>query len=136
MFAIPPVNLVGVAAATIASFVIGGVWYAPPVFGRMWMELTGVSPERSRGKQGRVLLLGLLANLVTVYILAIVVRFASASSVTDGLAVGFLVWLGFPASVHFVSWVFEKRPAKLSLLNLAHTLVIFLVMGAILAVWA
>ncbi|MDV3244337.1 MAG: DUF1761 domain-containing protein [Nitrososphaerales archaeon] len=49
---------------------------------------------------------------------------------------GFLVWLGFPASVHFVSWVFEKRPTKLSLLNLAHTLAIFLVMGAILAVWA
>lgn len=99
------------------------------------MQLVGMrQPEK--GDQTKTLVLGLLANLVTAYILATIVRFAGAMTITDGLEIGFWVWLGFPASVHFVSWVFEKRPTKLALINLAHTLVIFLVMGAILAVWA
>jgi len=136
LVAIPVVNLVGVVAATIASFVIGGVWYSPPVFGRLWMQLVGMTLEQARRGQARALVLGLLANLLTAYVLAVVIRFAGASTIADGLAVGFIVWLGFPASVHFVSWTFERRPTKLTAMNLAHSLVIFLVMGAILAVWA
>jgi len=100
------------------------------------MGLVDISQSEARENRVRALVLGLLANVVTAYILATVVRFAGASSVTYGLLIGFLVWLGFPASVHFVSWVFERRPARLTLMNLAHALVIFLLMGAILAVWA
>ena len=35
------INWLAVMLATLSSMVVGSVWYAPPVFGRMWMRLIG-----------------------------------------------------------------------------------------------
>src|SRR6185503_21280424 len=41
--AAPHINWLAVAVAAIASFVLGGIWYSPLLFGRAWMRLTGLS---------------------------------------------------------------------------------------------
>ena len=35
--------------ASLAGFVIGGVWYAPGVFGTRWAALAGLSRDRLEG---------------------------------------------------------------------------------------
>jgi hypothetical protein len=68
-------------------------------------------------------------------VLAHVIRFAGATTVLQGLAVGFFVWLGFVAVVTIGTVTFERKPIRLFLLNNGYLLLSLLAMGAILAVW-
>ncbi len=91
-----------------------------------------------KGNQRKSIVFGFIFNYITALFLAWFIKFAVPLGATyiDGLEIGFLAWLGFPAMVYLATWVFELRPRNLSLNALAHSLVIFLVMGVILAVWA
>lgn len=129
-------NLVGVLAATIVSFVIGAIWYAPPVFGKMWMMSLGKTEEWLKKNRNRSVVLGFIANLLTAYLLGVFVKSLGSASWADGAEVAFIAWLAFPLSIHFTSYVFEGRQSKLFGIDLVHSLIIFLVMGAILGVWA
>lgn len=129
-------NVAGVVAATIVSFLIGAVWYAPPVLGKTWMATLGKTQEWFSKNRNRSIVLGLLGNLLTAYLLGVFVKTMGSAGLVDGAIVGFLAWLAFIASTHFTLYIFEGRPQKLFGIDLAHSLVIFLVMGAILGIWA
>ncbi|QQG48804.1 MAG: DUF1761 domain-containing protein [archaeon] len=129
-------NLVGVLIATIVSFVIGAVWFAPQVMGRMWMNLLGKNEEMLRKNRNKAIVFGFLANLLTAYLLGVFVKAFFAADWLDGAEVGFLAWLAFSFTIHFTSYIFEDRPVKLFGIDAAHQLVIFVVMGAILGIWA
>lgn len=128
-------DILGVLAATIASFVIGAVWYSPPVFGKMWMTLLKMTEEDARKRRNKAIVVGFFANLLTAYLLGVFVLFAGASDLVAGAEVAFLAWLAFAFSYHLTGWVFENRPPKLFGIDVVHSLIIFLVMGAILGVW-
>ncbi|MBI3840951.1 MAG: DUF1761 domain-containing protein [Thaumarchaeota archaeon] len=128
-------NLVGVLAATIVSFLIGAVWYAPPVMGKTWMTLLGKTEESFRKNRNRSVVFGFLANLLTAYLLGVFVKSLLSANWLDGAEVGFLAWLAFAFSIHFTSYVFEGRPVKLFAMDAVHQLVIFVVMGVILGIW-
>jgi len=64
--------------------------------------------------------------------LAFFIGLAQASSVMDGMRIGFFAWLGFVATSTLAAYVFEGRPIKLYVLYNTYQLVAFLVMGAIL----
>ena len=38
------INYLAVVVAAIAWFVVGSLWYSPLLFGKMWMELSGITP--------------------------------------------------------------------------------------------
>ena len=37
-----PINLYAIAAAVVANFVIGGLWYSPLLFVNPWLRMSGV----------------------------------------------------------------------------------------------
>ncbi len=76
-----------------------------------------------------------LATLVMAYVLAHFANYMNAKSVSDGLQLGFWVWLGFIATSSLSPSNFENRPWGLYYIFVANQLVTLLVMGAILAVW-
>jgi uncharacterized protein DUF1761 len=129
-------NIVGVLAATIASFVIGAIWFAPQVFGKIWMTALGKSEEQLKANRNRAVVVGFIANLITAYLLGIFIKSLGSANWADGVEVAFLAWLAFPAMSILTGFVFEGRKSQLFGIDLAHMLVIFLVMGAILGIWA
>jgi hypothetical protein len=50
----------------------------------------------------------------------------------DALSTAFWVWLGFTATRFITHDAFEMRPKKLTLLNISHEFVTFMVMGLII----
>ena len=38
-------NYLAIIAAAISTFVIGGLWYSPAVFGKAWMRENGFTEE-------------------------------------------------------------------------------------------
>lgn len=130
------INYIAVLVSAIIGFVIGMAWYK--VFGRQWMSLMGLTPEKLQGmKKGmaKPMLGGFVATLIMAFVLAHVIGYSQASTIPEGLMGGFWVWLGFVATVMINSVLWEGKPVKLYALNVAHYLVVLLVMGAILAVW-
>ncbi len=131
----PSINLLAVVVAAIVGFVIGGIWYAPPVFGNTWMRLLGKKREELGVMQLGPLMTSFIGTLITSYVLAVFIGYAGAKTTLDGAIIGLWAWFGFVITVTASDAMFERKPAKLPLINGAFSLVIFLVMGAIIGVW-
>src|SRR3954470_2427440 len=116
------INYLAVLLAALSSMVVGSIWYAQGVFGRVWGKLAGVKMDRKPKASEMTWLLGstFIASLVTAYILAHVAflshNFFQNSFLQDALSTGFWLWLGFTAARIYVHDAFEGRRKKLTLL--------------------
>jgi len=135
-------NYWAILVATAAAMVIGSIWYAKPVFGKAWMAMVGMNPEKA--KKGAVpALIGMaIAAFVTAYILAHFMEiaiaspyFTTTSDLMQGLSSAFWAWLGFVVTFAISGPLFAKTSWKLFFINVGNQFVTLLVMGAILGAW-
>ena len=130
------INWLAIIVAGIAAWVVGAVWYSPPVFGKRWMTLLGIKAEGGMPEgAGKALAGGFVLAIVTAFFLVIVVRALAATTFLEGAIVGLLVWLGFVVTHGISNVMFERRPPALFAITQAELAISFLVMGIILAVW-
>src|ERR1700722_17837594 len=129
-------NVLPILAATFARMVLGAIWYSPPVFGRAWMALAGRTPDQMRAQMPKALAVDLITSLIMAFVLSHAVRFAGATGIGQGAAVGFCTWLGFIATTTAGIAVYENRPVRLLLITNGWQVVSLAVMGAILAAWS
>jgi hypothetical protein len=54
-------NWIAVTVAAVSSLVLGAVWYAPPLFGKKWMALAGLTEEQAKSGSMPMILGGALA---------------------------------------------------------------------------
>jgi len=130
------INWWAVVLATASSMVVGSVWYARSVFGDLWIKLTKIDEKKMGEGAGGAIVLTIVASLVTAYVLAHVTflshKFFNNSFFVDAVSTAFWLWLGLTAARLLVHDVFERRPARLTMLNVAHEFVTLMVMGAII----
>ena len=131
------VNWLAVVLAALSTMVVGSIWYTPKVFGNTWAKLAKVDLKKAAEMgAGRAIFITLIVSLVTAYVLAHVTflsnTFFGNSWLQDSLTTAFWVWLGFTASRFITHDAFENRPTKLTVINIAHELVTFMVMGLII----
>ena|SRR3989338_5116441 len=140
-----PINYLAVLSCGVISMVLGFLWYGP-LFGKLWMSLSGMSLERIEAAKGGGSLkmwkgytLSFVGSLVMAYVLAHALVFASsyldASGISAGLTAGFWNWLGFIAPVTLGGVLWEGKTWKLWVLNNAYQLLLLLIMGVVLALW-
>lgn len=129
------INYWAVLVATILSMVIGSVWYAKPVFGKIWMQLVGLTEEKAKQSAGKAMGGMLIGAFIQAYVLAHMVDYIQATTVIQGLQAGFWLWLGFIAAVSIAEVLFAHRPFKLWLITCSYQLVVMLVNAVILAAW-
>jgi hypothetical protein len=132
-------NYIGVLISAIVGFFIGMLWYSPLLFGKVWMKLSKISKkdiEKSKKKgMGKSMITGFLGVLLTAGMLSFFVDMSGAATILEGAQIAFHIWLGFVATVLLNSVLWEGKPFKLYILNIAHYFVALIVMGAILAMW-
>lgn len=129
------INWAAFAAAIGANFVLGALWYSPPLFVRRWQAETGVTDADMGARMPKAIPGQLIASVVTALVLVHLIRYAAATSAVLGAEVGFVCWLGFIAmpSVGYV--LYGSRTLKLALIDNGYHLVGLLLMGAILGGW-
>jgi len=133
------INYWAVLLAAMSSMVVGSLWYMPAAFGKSWMKLTGVKPDRKNMKPGKMAWMYgsvFVASLVTAYVLANITfltqRFYGYSFLGAALATALWLWLGFTALRLYIHDTFEERSWKLTVLNGAHELLTVLIMALII----
>ena len=132
------INYLAVLVAALATILIGAIWYSPLMFHKFWVKAHGFSEERVALLQkaaGKAFLVSLLCYLVMAFVLAILVSYAGATTLQEGAALGFLVWLGFLATLGMTAHMFSEKRLSTYLLDASYQLVYAVVMGAILAAW-
>src|SRR5256886_8983317 len=80
-----------VIASTIGSFVIGGIWYAGPVFGNAWMAALGktdADKEAMRKQAPKGFVAGLIGALIASFVLALFTEYGRQAD--GGLPAGVL----------------------------------------------
>lgn len=138
------IPFLAIILAAFVSFVIGAFWYSPLLFVKPWLALSGISvkDEKKNQKQGMFFyyIAGFFTYLVMAFVLSFIVELALAffdgytSAAVIGASTGFLVWLGFVATITFGSVLWEQKSIWLFILNNGYHLISFVSMGTILAV--
>jgi hypothetical protein len=129
------VNWLAVVLAALSTMVVGSIWYMPQVFGKKWEKWAKVD-KKNPANPAFAIGITLVVSFITAYVLAHVTYLSNAffgnSFMQDALTTAFWMWLGFTAARIITHDAFENRPKQLTLLNISHELVTFLVMGVVI----
>lgn len=130
------INIWAVVLAMASSMLVGTVWYAKPVFGRVWMKMVGLDDQKASKGAGRAIAGTVIVSLITAYVIACAAfishNFFANSFLVDSLLTAFWLWLGLTAARFITHDLFEQRPWKLTLLNISHEFVTVMIMGLII----
>ena len=124
------INWIGIIAATVSAFVLGGIWYGP-LFGKKWQALVGLSEEQVKS-----------ANMAKVFGGAFVLTFVAAFvfamflgpdiTVEQGTAYGASAGLCWVAASFGINYLFAQRPLALWLIDGGYATGMFTLFGLLL----
>lgn len=132
--AIAAVNWLAVSCATLAAFLIGGVWYSKKVFGNAWMLEIGLTEEAIRQANSPVIFGGTFV-LQFIAATALAMFLGSDSDWLIGLQAGLLIGLAWIATAYGITYLFEQRSLRIFLINTGYYVVLFATMGVIIGAW-
>jgi len=133
MFDLSGLNWLAILVATVAGFLLGGIWYGP-AFGKAWLAAVG-KREEDLGSPAGPMTVSFFTGLVTSIALALLIRALGITTLGDGLAIGALTSVGFIATGMASDYAFCGWGAKLFAIQSGYRVAYSLIMGAILAVW-
>lgn len=126
------IDLLTVVVAAVLNMIIGTCWYSKWLFGSKWMKLCKVK-EADCCKVGRIhLLYAFIVSLVIAYFLAFFEAYLGITTVTDGMFIGFCIWLGFVATTQISGVIWMHKSFQVFLINTGCKLLSFLVMSGII----
>jgi uncharacterized RDD family membrane protein YckC len=129
------VNYLAVIVAAVVALVIGFAYYAAQTLGKRWMAYLGTT-QAELGNPGPIsMATGVVASLVNAWVLAVLALSLGGKTLTDGVILGLLCWLGFMATITAAQISFEKKPWGLWLLNNVHNVIVQVVMAGIVTAW-
>lgn len=109
---LPGLNWMAIAAATVASFVMGGLWFTV-LFGKAYAAALGRQHD-PQAKPAPIFLIGpLVCGLVTTVASAMLMRALQIQSVGDALAFGAVVGFGYLASTTVNTAINPNMPRPL-----------------------
>jgi hypothetical protein len=131
------ISYLAIVAALLAAAAVSSVWYSSLLFGKPWMELSGMN----RAGTGNISLpawrgsIDLVRELVVIYVFA---RFVSNLRIVDwksAVSLGFWMWLGFPVQMLVGASLWDNKPWTLDLIHAGDWLLKMVLIALILAKW-
>jgi hypothetical protein len=129
-----PFNIWAVLVAALSTFLIGGLWYSPAVFGKAWMRENGFT-EESLKNSNMVKIFGLAFLLGLIAAVNLAMYMGPEDRPAMGAMWGFLAGFGWVATFVGTHYLFERKSFRLFLINGGYSVVALTVMGIILAAW-
>ena len=130
----PEVNWIAVGLCAVSSLVLGGIWYSPMLFAKPWQSAAGLSCEEAEsGNMAMIFGGAFLLSLVAAAVFAMFL--GTEMSLGAATAAGFSAGLCWVAASYGISYLFERRPLSLWLINGGYHTLQFTIIGLILALW-
>jgi len=127
------INIWGSLVAALSAFVLGGLWYSPVLFGKLWGEAAGIDPKADNGHPAKVFGVSFLFSLLAAMVMS--QALGDDPSLGRGAYLGLLVGVGCVAASFGINYQFANRGLPLLLIDGAYHATQFLVYGLILGAW-
>lgn len=124
------VNWIGVIAAAVSAFVLGGLWYGP-LFGKPWLRLNGKADgEAMNGHPVKVFGGAFVCSLIAAFVFAMFL--GPEPGLQFGISAGFAAGAGWVATSFGINYLFASRPLGMWLIDGGYHTLQFTLYGAIL----
>jgi hypothetical protein len=128
-------NWPAVIVSALSTFILGGLWYSPLLFGKRWQKENNLSKEDLKTEsKARVFGFSFLWASVMALNLSMYLNNASTTA-SWGATAGFLTGFGWVAMAVFIIGLFERRSLAYMLINAGYMIVSFVIMGWIIGAW-
>jgi uncharacterized protein DUF1761 len=127
-----------VLVATIAYFAVGGLWFSPPVFGKVWVKALGWEERPEEGPGPSYYIGPFITCLVATIATAMLAGASGSDTVAEGIALGLVTGVGLVGSALFVTGFFDpKKPQPMVWFAVtgSYHLVGLLVASVIVSIW-
>jgi hypothetical protein len=104
-----------VILAALAYFVIGAIWYAPPLFGKAWQQAGGIPDPRESGGRGpgpAIFAVPFVGSVLSAIALGMIAVASGTDTIGEGAVLGLVVGIGFAISIAIVTATFESTKPK------------------------
>jgi hypothetical protein len=125
------VNIFAVLLAAVSSFMLGGLWYSPALFGKMWSAENG--GEKQAGHPAKVFGISFLFSLIAAF--AFASWLGAAPPLDTALKAGLTTGFCFVAASFGINYQFAQRSFKLWLIDGGYHTAQFLIFGLVLGLW-
>ena len=127
------VNFIPIMGAAVGQWVLGALWYSPVLFGRM---ARSGAPEDAKAADKRwalSMLLGFGANISSSLVLLHMILLNGIYGVRGGAKFGFVAGIGLVAAPMLATYVYEKRPLRLFVVNASYWIAALTISSAFMA---
>ena len=128
----PPILQTLVAA--IIPFILGGLWYSPALFGKVWQRETGLSDETLQaGNPAKIFGLSFVLLVIAAWVFGMFL--GPEPDVAFAGGAGFAAGLCWVAAAFGVNDLFEHRSFKLWAINAGYHTLVFTLIGLVFGLW-
>lgn len=128
------INFWAVLVAAISTFLIGGLWYSPILFGKAWMKENGFTDDDLKN-QNAARKFGISFLMAVIMAANLAAFLGDEVDVAFGAMAGFLTGAGWVLTGIAVIGVFENKSWRYILINGGYHTLAFTIMGIILGAW-
>ncbi|MCY3885705.1 MAG: DUF1761 domain-containing protein [Gammaproteobacteria bacterium] len=126
-------NWLAIFLATLASFVLGYLWYGP-VFGNAWLAAQGKTADDIK-PSATPFIITFFTTLATCIAMAVILQMLSVTNLAGGALLGLVVGLAFITCSNISDGAYCGWSWKLVAIQSGYRTVYCVLMGMILAVW-
>jgi hypothetical protein len=129
------INHLAIIVAALSTFLLGGLWYSPILFGKAWQRENSLSDDQlQHGNNARIFGLSFFFALLMSYNLGFFLNDPSIDW-KMGTLYGFLTGFGWISMGIFIIGQFERRSTRYMLINGGYMMVALTIMGLIIGAW-
>lgn len=128
------INIWAVLVAGLSAFVLGGIWYSPLLFVKIWCKEAGMDyTNTKKGHKPLVFIIAILLSIIAAFAFA---KFLGhAPSFNYAVMWGFIIGACWVATSFGINYLFAQRSFKLFLIDGVYHILQFTLYGVVLGLW-
>ena len=126
-------NYLAIIVVSLLAFIASIVWYIS--FGKQLPKLNPKAYGEMKRPKPVEMVIEILRNIILAFVIAYMVHRFGVTSFAGGLALGLILWVGFPVILLSGSVLHEKVPTKLAAIHAGDWLIKIFLMTIILGMW-
>ena len=129
------INIWAVLAAAVSSFVLGGLWYSPALFGNTWNRHNGRDPKQASGGRHPAMVFGVAFVLALIAAAVFAMVLGQNPPLKEAVKMGAITGAAFVATSFGINYAFASRTFVLWLIDAGYHVLQFTLYGVILGLW-
>jgi hypothetical protein len=125
-------NWIAILVATVAGFMLGGLWFSPLLFANRWMAALD-KPKEQLGKPGPALALSFVVTLITAIALGVLLAIMPLTTTPGALRLGLTIGIVFYALATASDYAYTGWPRTIYWIQASYHVVMIAVMTVIIA---